>query len=312
MIKELLVDVARGKVSAEEAYDKLKHLPFEEIGGFARLDHHRRLRTGFFEVIFGQGKSIEAIKEITKSIVAKEEDLLITKTTEDVYLAIKAINEGIQWHSGARAITLKQRTLKPAGKSILTGGTGDIPIAEEAKVTLEQKGLKSVGKSILTGGTGDIPIAEDAGVILKQIERKPVGNVLILTGGTGDIPIAEEVGVTLEMMDIETNNAYDVGVAGIHRLFDQKENIGRADCIVVVAGMDGALASVVAGLVAVPVVAVPTSIGYGASFGGLAALLSMLNACAPGVACVNIDNGFGAGYLAGLIVKKGVESKKEG
>ncbi|MBU1261612.1 nickel pincer cofactor biosynthesis protein LarB [bacterium] len=246
MIKELLADVAKGELSAEEAYDKLKHLPFENIGGFVRLDSHRRLRTGFFEVIFGQGKSIEVMREIAKSIVAKEEDLLITKTTEDVYLAIKTINERIQWHSGACAITFKQ-----------------------------------------------------------ERKRKPAGNVLILTGGTGDIPIAEEAGVTLEMMDIETNRAYDVGVAGIHRLFDQKENIEKANCIVVVAGMDGALASVVAGLVAVPIVAVPTSIGYGASFGGLAALLSMLNACAPGVACVNIDNGFGAGYLAGLIVKKG-------
>ncbi|MDI6752421.1 MAG: nickel pincer cofactor biosynthesis protein LarB [bacterium] len=244
MIKGILESVRSGELSTEEAYDKLKHLPFEEIGGFARFDSHRRLRTGFFEVIFGQGKSIEAIKEIAKSIVAKEEDLLITKTTEDVYLAIKDINERIKWHSEARAITLKQRGLKFTG------------------------------------------------------------NVLILTGGTGDIPIAEEARVTLEMMGIEANNAYDVGVAGIHRLFDQKESIEKADCIVVVAGMDGALASVVAGLVAVPVVAVPSRIGYGASFEGLAALLSMLNACAPGVACVNIDNGFGAGYLAGLIVKK--------
>ena len=244
MIRELLTNVARGALSAEEAYDKLKHLPFEEIGGFARFDSHRRLRTGFFEVIFGQGKSIEVIREIAKSIIAKGEDLLITKTTEEVYLAIKAINERIKWHLEAKAITLKQR-----------------------KEELD-------------------------------------GNVLILTGGTGDIPIAEEARVTLKMMGIEVNNAYDVGVAGIHRLFDQKENIERADCIVVVAGMDGALASVVAGLVAVPVVAVPSGIGYGASFGGLAALLSMLNACAPGVACVNIDNGFGAGYLAGLIVRK--------
>jgi hypothetical protein len=243
MIKELLAIVAKGELGVEEAYDKLKHISFEEIGGFARLDHHRRLRTGFFEVIFGQGKSIEAIREIVQSIVEREEDLLITKTTEDVYSVIKTINEGIKWHQGANAITLKQKIVKSKG------------------------------------------------------------NVLILTGGTGDLPIAEETRVTLEMMDIDTTNAYDVGVAGIHRLFDQKESMERADCIVVVAGMDGALASVVAGLVAVPVVAVPTSIGYGASFGGLAALLSMLNACAPGVACVNIDNGFGAGYLAGLIVK---------
>jgi NCAIR mutase (PurE)-related protein len=248
MIKELLVTVAKGELGVEEAYDKLKHLPFEEIGGFARLDHHRRLRTGFFEVIFGQGKSIKAIREIVQSIIEREEDLLITKTTEDVYLAVHDLDERIKWHQVANAITLKQRIVKSKG------------------------------------------------------------NVLILTGGTGDLPIAEEAVVTLGMMDIETTNAYDVGVAGIHRLFDQKESMERADCIVVVAGMDGALASVVAGLVAVPVVAVPTSIGYGASFEGLAALLSMLNACAPGVACVNIDNGFGAGYLAGLIVKKQSEN----
>jgi hypothetical protein len=243
-VKEILKDVAERKISVDEAEERFKHLFIEEIEEFAKIDHHRKIRCGLFEVIFGKGKRKEEIVEIAKRLLAKDKDLFITQTTEDIYLAIKEVDERVKWHKIASAITLKQK------------------------------------------------------------KEKKIGPVLILTGGTADIPVAEEAAVTLDMMNVSVEKGYDVGVAGIHRLFSQAEKLKNARCIIAVAGMDGALASVVAGLVDTPVIGVPTSVGYGASFSGISALLSMLNSCAPGVCCVNIDNGFSAGYIAGLIAKR--------
>ncbi|MEW6680797.1 MAG: nickel pincer cofactor biosynthesis protein LarB [bacterium] len=207
-----------------------------------KFDHERIIRQGFPEVILGEGKRKEDILRIVKEALKGEGNILITKTSKEVYLTIKE-NNAI-WHPVAGCITIRRKE-----------------------------------------------------------PDKLAGPVFIATGGTGDIPIAEEAATTLEIMDIGVLKAYDVGVAGIHRLFKEKERLEKAMCVIVVAGMDGALASVVGGLVSVPVIAVPTSIGYGANFSGLAPLLTMLNSCAPGIGVVNIDNGFGAAYLAFRIIK---------
>lgn len=245
-IKKLLNDFKEGKLTIEKALDKLRFLPYEKIGSFAHIDHHRILRRGFPEVIFGQGKRKEDVVKIVKSMLKQQSNILITKASEELYDAVHKIDAQAQYNKLASTITI----------------------------------IKSKATSHL------------------------LSPVVIITAGTSDIPIAEEAVVTVEIMDIKVEKLYDVGVAGIHRLLGQKEKFTNASVIIVVAGMEGALASVVGGLVNVPVIAVPTSIGYGASFKGLSALLTMLNSCAPGTVVVNIDNGFGAGYFAGMIAKK--------
>jgi hypothetical protein len=212
--------------------------------GFAELDHHRALRTGYPEVILGLGKTAEQIAAIAESIAARSERLLVTRADVEAYHAVKGRVPDAVYHAAARAITL-----------------------DRAK------------------------------------ERKLPG-VAVCCAGTSDLPVAEEAAVTAELMGSAVDRLYDVGVAGLHRLLDKRETLRTANAIVAVAGMEGALPSVVAGLVSAPVIAVPTSIGYGASFKGLAPLLAMLNACAAGVAVVNIDNGFGAGYMAAVINKQ--------
>ncbi len=248
-IKSLLAEVKEGKLGLEEALDKLRFLPYEELGStsFARIDHHRALRRGFPEVIFGLGKRKEDIIEITRSMLKQKSNVLITRASEELYNAIHKIDARAQYNPLAGTITII-----------------------------------------------DSPPFLD-------LSRTPV---LVITAGTSDIPVAEEAVVVVELMGIKVEKLYDVGVAGIHRLLNQKEKITQASVIIVVAGMEGALASVVGGLVNVPIIAVPTSIGYGASFKGLAALLTMLNSCVPGIVVVNIDNGFGAGYFAGMITKR--------
>jgi len=246
-IKKLLEEVKEGRLTIEEALDKLRFLPYEELGSFAHIDHHRALRTGFPEVIFGQGKRKEDIVEIVKSMLKQESNILITKASKELYDAVHKISLQAKYNELAATITIQKL---------------------------------------------DTPE--------KVIDK----TVLIITAGTSDLPIAEEAAVTIEFMGIKVEKLSDVGVAGIHRLLNQKEKITKAAVIIVVAGMEGALASVVGGLVDVPIIAVPTSVGYGASFKGLSALLTMLNSCAPGIAVVNIDNGFGAGYFAGMIAKK--------
>ena len=236
-LKNLLKDVKLGDIGVDKALEILKHLPYEDLS-FAHIDHHRSLRQGFPEVIYGEGKTTEQIIGIAKGILNKGNKILITKASEKDYRAIRKIEKGALYHKNSRAIVVNK------------------------------------GKD------------------------KKTGKVLVITAGTSDIPVAEEAAITSDFLGSSVETIYDVGVAGIHRLFDKKEKLLSARVIVVVAGMDGALASVVGGLVDKPVVAVPTSVGYGASFGGLSALLAMLNSCANGIAVVNIDNGFGAGCLA--------------
>lgn len=247
-LKELLQQVKADQISVDQAVEKLRHLPFEDLG-FACIDHHRQLRRGFPEVIYCPGKTTEHIVEIFSTLAQKGNNVLATRAEPDVFDALKKHIPNAQYEELAKAITLKQK---------------DIP---QSKTTIP-----------------------------------------ILTAGTADLPVATEAKVTAEIMGQKTELICDVGVAGLHRLFPNLEKIQNANVIIVVAGMEGALASVVGGLVSCPVIAVPTSVGYGSSFEGLSALLTMLNSCAAGVSVVNIDNGFSAGITATLINKK-IEAK---
>ncbi len=248
-IKTLLAGFKAGKIPLNKVMNKLKDLPYTDLG-FARIDGHRTLRKGFPEVVYCQGKTHSQIEAIADNILKEEDTLLLTRATEEIYKRLKAKYPALRYNDAAKVIYLKKRP----------------SLREDTRGNPKGKGL-----------------------------------VLIITGGTGDIPVAEEAAITLEVMGNRIEKLYDVGVAGIHRLLDKNELLRKSSVLIVVAGMEGALASVVGGLVSKPVIAVPTSIGYGASFQGLAALLTMLNSCAPGVAVVNIDNGFGAGYFASLI-----------
>ena len=239
-LKTLLEQVKDGEVAVDDALQSLRTLPFEDLG-FSKIDHHRQLRTGFPEVIFCQGKTVEHVKQISERILSAGHPLLATRATSDMYEAIKAIQPAARYNDLACTITVRQ--------------------------------------------------SEDEGM----------PGILVVSAGTSDLPVAEEAAETALMMGNQPERLYDVGVAGLHRLIGNHEKLLTARVIIVVAGMEGALPSVVGGLVDCPVIAVPTSIGYGASFGGLAALLGMLNSCASGVTVVNIDNGFGAGYSASLI-----------
>ena len=244
-LRDLLGQVERGALSAADAearlLDYLRELPYENLG-FARVDHHRALRQGFPEVIFGTGKTPAHIAAIAARIVARGHSLLVTRTTEEAFGAVAAEVPAAVFHPVARAITLQQQDIEP-------------------------------GK----------------------------GPVLIVAAGTADLPVAEEAVVTAELMGNPVERLFDVGVAGLHRLLSAHDRLTAARVIIVAAGMEGALPSVIGGLVRVPIIAVPTSVGYGASFGGVAALLGMLNSCAGGVSVVNIDNGFGAATIASLI-----------
>ena len=240
-ISQLLEKVASGNLEPDKALEQLRDLPFENLG-FAHIDHHRALRTGFPEVIFGQGKTREQILSIAERITEHGSQMLATRLAED---AVQALVERF-------------------------------PQAEHDEL---------------------------ARTVLVRAPQTPprTGLVAVISAGTSDLPVAREAVVTAQAMGAHVEEIYDVGVAGLHRLLAYREQLQKARVIVVVAGMEGALASVVGGLVDIPVVAVPTSVGYGASFQGVAALLAMLNSCASGVVVVNIDNGFGAGYAAALI-----------
>ncbi len=239
-IRDLLEAVARGEITPDAALERVRALPFEDIG-FAKIDHHRMLRCGVPEVVFCESKTPRQVARIAERIVATDTDLLATRAGAGHFKAVRAICPEAQYHELARCITVQRRTVEPHGC------------------------------------------------------------VLVVTGGTADLPVAEEAALTARVLGANVRLISDVGVAGLHRLLAHREEIQSARVLVVVAGMEGALASVVGGLVARPVIAVPTSVGYGASFGGLAPLLTMLNSCAAGVAVVNIDNGFGAGYMAAMI-----------
>jgi NCAIR mutase (PurE)-related protein len=240
-MKKTLKDYKDGKISLEEVLEKIKILPYEDLG-FAKIDTHRIIRKGYIETIFCKGKTTKQIIEIIKRMVKNKHNVLATKADKKIFNEVKKIFPKAQYNEFAKTIVLKNQKVK-----------------------------------------------------------KKKGKILVLTAGTSDIPVAEEAVVTAELMGSNVEKVYDVGVAGIHRLFDIKDKIISANVIIVVAGMEGALASIVGGLTSRPVIAVPTSVGYGASFNGVAPLLTMLNCCAEGVVVVNIDNGFGAGYFASLI-----------
>jgi NCAIR mutase (PurE)-related protein len=241
-LKKLLEEVAAGQTDPGKALQRLKSLPFEDLG-FARVDHHRTLRQGFPEVIFGQGKTPAQIVSIARALFAQGAAVLVTRVDAVKAKAVRRKLPELSFHSQAGVLTCPAREGARPGR----------------------------------------------------------GLIAVVAAGTSDLPVAEEAVLTARLMGSTVETVYDVGVSGLHRLLASRSVLERASCFVVVAGMEGALPSVVAGMVDKPVIAVPTSVGYGTAFGGLAALLGMLNSCAPGLSVVNIDNGFGAGYLAGMI-----------
>ncbi|UCE27185.1 MAG: nickel pincer cofactor biosynthesis protein LarB [Candidatus Coatesbacteria bacterium] len=243
-LEELLTRVKDGELAVEEALEVLRDFPYADTG-FAAVDSHRPLRTGYAEVVFCQGKTPAQVVAITEKLVKSGLPVLATRATPETYSAVLSQFPNASYNEPARTITIPGE---------------------------------------------------------KLIERR--GAVAVVTAGTADIRVAEEAAATAEFMGCDVNRFFDVGVAGLHRILDKMKEIRHADAVVVAAGMEGALPSVVGGMVDVPVIAVPTSVGYGASFGGIAALLGMLNSCANGVVVVNIDNGYGAGYTAALIARR--------
>ena len=265
-LRKILEGVRRGKLSTREALESLARLPFEKAGP-ALVDHHRGLRQHLPEVILCEGKTVPQCVKIARAIVAKSGRCLATRASREQAEALsRTFGADAMWNEMARAVVVDQRP----------GRRG--------------RGRAAAGAGPRRGKTRAASTAR--------------GSVLVLSAGTADLPVAEEAAVTLEFMGVPVRRVYDAGVAGIHRLLAHLKALRSASAIVVVAGMEGALASVVGGMVDRPVIAVPTSVGYGASYGGLAALLAMLNACAAGVTVVNIDNGFGAGYAAGVIARQ--------
>ncbi len=243
-LRRLLADVRAGRLSPARALERLGDLPFEDLG-FARVDHHRALRRGFPEVVFGAGKTPAQVTAIAERIAARGQGVLVTRASAEAQAALR------ERFPGARC--------------------------------------QALARCVVVPGAPAEPLA---------------GRAAVVCAGTSDLPVAEEAALTLEFLGGRAERIHDVGVAGLHRLLERRPRLRRADVLVVVAGMEGALPSVVAGLVEAPVIAVPTSVGYGASFGGLAALLAMLNSCASGVTVVNIDNGFGAGYAAATVLRR--------
>lgn len=242
-IKELLLNVKNNKVDVEGALEQLEDLPFKDLG-FAKIDNHREIRVGYPEVIYCEGKTVDQVKEIVEFMLTKNNNILGTRATQEMYNAVKEICEDAEYNKLGRTITVNKK---------------------------------------------DQPLTESY--------------ISIVSAGTSDLPVVEEAYETAKILGNKVIKITDVGVAGIHRLFSRLDVIRGAKVVIVIAGMEGALASVIGGLVDKPVIAVPTSVGYGANFGGISALLSMLNSCASGVSVVNIDNGFGAAYNASMINK---------
>jgi pyridinium-3,5-biscarboxylic acid mononucleotide synthase len=244
-LRLILENLQKGEATVDDVVERLRHLPYEDIG-CATIDHHRALRQGFPEVVFGESKSVSQIRQIIAALLAKGSNVLVTRLSVDKALQITEDFPLARYHEDARCLTIEQN----------------------------------------------------------PVEIKGRGTILVISAGTSDIPVAAEAVVTARLLGNEVEQLIDVGVAGIHRLLGRKDLIFSASVLIVVAGMEGALPSVVGGMVNRPVIAVPTSVGYGASFGGIAALLGMLNSCASGVTVVNIDNGFGAAYAASLMNRK--------
>lgn len=242
-IEKLLLDVKTGNSTVEDALETLKNFPYTDLG-FARIDHHREMRTGYPEIIYCAGKTIGQVSEIVKVMLTREKNVIGTRATTEMYEAVREIAEDAVFYPMARIISVQR----------------------------EKTGLTKT-------------------------------SIAVITAGTSDMPVAEEAAITAELLGNKVLRVYDAGVAGIHRLVDKLPEIRKCRVIIVIAGMEGALASVVGGLVDKPLIAVPTSVGYGANFGGISALLAMLTSCSTGVTVVNIDNGFGAGFSASMINK---------
>jgi pyridinium-3,5-biscarboxylic acid mononucleotide synthase len=242
-VEKLLTEVKKGETSIEKALEVLKNFPYTDLG-FARIDNHREMRTGYPEIIYCAGKSLEQVREIFRVMAEKENNVIGTRANQEMYDTVKSVSPAAVYYPMARIISLQKK--KP---------------------------------------------------------ETPASRIAIITAGTSDMPVAEEAAITAELLGNNVLRIYDAGVAGIHRLVDKLPEIRNCRVIIVIAGMEGALASVVGGLVDKPVIAVPTSVGYGANFGGISALLAMLTSCSTGVTVVNIDNGFGAGFAASMINK---------
>lgn len=292
-LQTLLDSVAQGQVAPGDAFAKLKNLDHELVGDFARVDHHRRLRTGFPEVIWGQDKSPEQVIELMQVLSQGDQVVMATRITPEKAFRIQLKLKSAQYFPLANICALLPGSLLEPPASA--------PATSAQAVTNKAKGSK---KSWAKGQTEKLASPAAPGNIAPP-QLPPVqcpGTITIVTAGTADLPVAEEAALTAQLCGLAVERLWDVGVAGVHRLLSNRELLQRADVIIVVAGMEGALPSVVGGLVDCPVIAVPTSIGYGASFGGLSALLGMLNSCAAGLGVVNIDNGFGAAILAGQML----------
>lgn len=250
-LQRILEAIATGEISPDAALDKLKHLSFEPVEDFAKIDHHRHLRTGFPEVIWGPGKTPAQIAQIMLAMEVRTPVVMATRIESAVAEELEAQVPGLRYYPVARICVLGQ----------------------------------------------------------SQPQPQYAGTITVLTAGTADLPVAEEAALTAQLCGFDVQRLWDVGVAGIHRLLSHRDLLQEADVLIVVAGMEGALPSVVAGMVECPVIAVPTSVGYGTSFGGVAPLLTMLNSCATGIGVVNIDNGFGAAMLAGKILRQANQLK---
>lgn len=242
-VEKLLNEVKNGSASVEEALEVLKNFPYTDLG-FARIDHHREIRTGYPEIVYCSGKTVDQVREIFRVMSQRENNVVGTRASQEMFDAVKSVIPEAVFYKMARIISVQMK--KP---------------------------------------------------------ETPESMIAVITAGTSDMPVAEEAAVTAELLGNNVIRIYDAGVAGIHRLVDKLPEIRKCKVIVVIAGMEGALASVVGGLVDKPVIAVPTSVGYGANFGGISALLAMLTSCSSGVTVVNIDNGFGAGFSASMINK---------
>jgi pyridinium-3,5-biscarboxylic acid mononucleotide synthase len=242
-VEKLLIDVKTGNTSVEAALDVLKNFPYTDLG-FARIDHHREIRTGYPEIVYCAGKTVEQVREIFRVMSERESNIIGTRADQEMYDAVKSVLPMAVYYKIARIISVQKKKPVP-----------------------------------------------------------PESMIAVITAGTSDMPVAEEAAITAELLGNNVLRIFDAGVAGIHRLVDKLPEIRKCKVVIVIAGMEGALASVVGGLVDKPVIAVPTSVGYGANFGGISALLAMLTSCSSGVTVVNIDNGFGAGFSASMINK---------
>jgi len=244
-LEKLLTEVKSGQTTVDDALEVLRNFPYTDLG-FARIDHHREIRTGYPEIIYCAGKTVEQVREIFRVMTGRENNVIGTRASKEMYEAVKSVVPEAVFYELARIISFQKKKPEP-----------------------------------------------------------PESRIAVITAGTSDMPVAEEAAVTAELLGNNVFRLYDAGVAGIHRLVDKLPDIRTCRVVIVIAGMEGALASVVGGLVDKPVIAVPTSVGYGASFGGISALLAMLTSCSTGVTVVNIDNGFGAGFSASMINRMG-------